>query len=466
MIRKLKSCPWCPHLTILFLMTVNCLIWQLTAYQLGYKRYLLGIEWAAALIVMASGWRWLSALVFLLAFVLEVAIAAAAMLKLFNVEQLIGMAGFAWEANAQYQAGAVALLLIFAFMWWLLSKVSPKVGVRPLAHAVLAALLLQVGVSFAAGNFWRPLILSQEQLLVGSATLLAKEQLALNEAVYELRREDNMEYLPSKHSTAVQVVWGTSQPSSRKVLLVLAESWGLPLDHNLLERQLAPLRSLPERPNKQRSIEMGSIQAFGYTAMAEFRELCGRLPTKLNLKATTRDQVGECLPVKMLHSGYKVFSVHAANSSMYDRHAWYPALGLSNAFFADRIELKTERRCYSFPGLCDVDLFPLVEQLLDSDESVFVYWLSLNSHMPYDERDVVTEVGRECEEVWPSGYDEQICTYHLLQLQFFHGLAKLLASPAMADVEVLVVGDHAPPFNAHASRSSFVHGKVPFVHIQ
>lgn len=464
-LRKLPIRVWCERLVALVLLAAVSGLWHFLASYFGYKRYLISAESLLAVLVLGVGWRWVAATIFAATMALESALALVSSLKLFNIHQVFAMASFAAEANGGYQSWALASLVAMVCFWWLLVRVMPKVGLRSIGHLILGLMLVQAGISFAAGNFWRPVVLAQSQLVLGSAALFLREQLGLNAQVYELTRDDVMEYVPTKHPTAVQLTWGPGFPSARKVLLVVAESWGLPNDPAMLEDQLAPLRSMRGAGQAQLQLQAGSIHALGYTAMGELRELCGRLPVNAHLKKTSAEGVGECLPARMVLNGYRTFGVHGAASTMYDRKEWYPALGIEQMLFSEQMAEKTSRQCYSFPGLCDAELFSVVADIFRSEQPTFVYWLSLNSHLPYDRRDVTTEQDSSCRQVLQPDHDEQLCSYHLLQRQFFQGLGSLLAMPVMRGAEVLVVGDHPPPFNTASSRSKFVSERVPYLHV-
>ncbi|MCY1376772.1 hypothetical protein D9M69_642890 [compost metagenome] len=95
---------------------------------------------------------------------------------------------------------------------------------------------------------------------------------------------------------------------------------------------------------------------------------------------------------------------------------------------------------------------------------MFLYWLTLNSHIPYDRRDVANYREGLCRAVFGATYNEQLCGYQNLHVQFFEHLARLAEDGSMRGVEVVVVGDHAPIFNDSASRARFEQEQVPMLH--
>src|SRR5690606_37154859 len=132
--------------------------------------------------------------------------------------------------------------------------------------------------------------------------------------------------------------------------------------------------------------------------------------------------------------------LHGASGTMYDRAFWYPKAGFQETHF---LESKARsKRCYSFPGACDVDLFSEVEDFFNQHEQGFFYWLTLNTHSPFDQRDVHNNLF-DCSQL--NMHDISVtCIYFTLHSQFFYFLAELLKKPSMRGVEVVVVGDHIP----------------------
>lgn len=169
-----------------------------------------------------------------------------------------------------------------------------------------------------------------------------------------------------------------------------------------------------------------------------------------------------CIPNILKIRGYRTHSIHAATSMMYNRKSWYPLLGLSNRYFYE--DLPEGGQCKIFNGRCDVLLVSKVKQLLlDSDKS-FVYWLTLNTHAPYD--DILFNNSLECNAVGLDN-DTAVCGSYKLQYQFFDALSQLIIDPAMKDVEVFVVGDHPPPLmEIGDGLKAFKNSQVAWLHFK
>src|SRR5690606_18895241 len=139
--------------------------------------------------------------------------------------------------------------------------------------------------------------------------------------------------------------------------------------------------------------------------------------------------------------GYRTTAIHGAAGMMYDRVRWYPKAGFEQLVFLE--SRPWPRRCYSFPGACDMDLMDEVRAGLTAEGKSFVYWLTLNTHSNFDLRDLQDD-HFDCA-AFGTESTRASCRNFKLQAQFFNGLAELLADKALQDMEVIVVGDHPPP---------------------
>lgn len=238
-----------------------------------------------------------------------------------------------------------------------------------------------------------------------------------------------------------------------KLLLIVNESWGVSNNKNVQIAVVEPIIGSPDRFDVKTYHEMPFI---GATVAGEMRELCGVRPNHFNL-STVIDGYENCLPKRFAELGYTTHALHGAVGLMYDRHLWYPRAGFQDITF---FETKPwPNRCYSFPGACDVDLAQEVGQKLMADGKRFVYWLSLNTHNFYDLRDIHKDVF-ECS-LFGIQEEDETCRSMKLQAQFFLVLSEMLSAPEFSGMEVIVVGDHAPPiFNAAEKEKYFKEGFV------
>lgn len=237
-----------------------------------------------------------------------------------------------------------------------------------------------------------------------------------------------------------------------KLLLIVNESWGIPKNEAIQEAIIKPLA-------QEWHLERGDLDFVGATVSAELRELCRLSQNNLNL-ANAVTGFEQCLPNRLKAAGYTTAAIHGAVSLMYDRKDWYPRAGLDQLTF---FETKAwPRRCYSFPGACDLDLMQELPIFFAGSEKRFLYWLTLNSHSLYDKRDIAKDIF-DCSafKIEPSS---ESCRNLKLQAQFFDGLAEVLKRPEMRGIRVMIVGDHAPVIFSQAEKTeNFTSAKVPWI---
>lgn len=453
---------WGAMLQYIFIILVLNGVLEWISVYFGYKRYFFSIELLFSFFLAALGLRWIGGLFFILAIGAELFLGVAAILYLFDYSQIWTVIGFVFEAKQAYIFAIFLLTAVFVFLYFFAFSILKRIAWPRVLFLTVTIVLLQGSVSFREGNFLLPQLMERKNLVAGSSLFFIDNILSDNGKLYDLRSQDNVEYVPIKMPSAMMQTLEVDSNNAtlpKKVLFIIAESWGLPTNKAVLESQINALRNSPSISQ----LTLGTVQSVGATAFAEFRELCGKLPTKLNLKNISKSDLGECWPERFKKMGYHTASVHGAHGTMYDRLNWYPSLGFEDLTFREILPLATNEDCYSFPGYCDRNLFPIVFDKLNFSDKVFVYWLTLNSHMPYDRRDVVNYRSELCQGMFGSDFSEKLCNYQNLHVQFFEGLAKFSKNKALKGVEVVVVGDHAPIFDSDDSRGNFVRNKIPFI---
>ncbi|WP_157576444.1 sulfatase-like hydrolase/transferase [Hydrogenophaga pseudoflava] len=438
-------------------------IFQYVALRFGYKRYFLGFELLVAVVFFALGYRWSGLLLFLSGLVLEIVLGLTGLFHFMNVREALDMAEFALLARPEDIFWFVASLVLVVGCFWVAGTLLS--GVRFSRMALIGGVFVvgltygQWSISEERGEFFTPVLASQDALLFGSASFLLKNTLDLNRVKQAVDGNPDIEYHKIRHPSAADGIMGES-PDSRRILFVISEAWGLPRDPNILEKQILSLRNSAH----VQGLELNSVYARGATAAGELRELCGLIPSRMNFGKMTSELVGECLPKKLKTLGYRTVAVHGADSGMYRRSRWYPILGFEQMFFKDDMPA-SESHCYSFPGYCDRNIFPVVRDQLKNDQ-VFVYWLTLNTHVPYDRRDISQYREELCSVFTGESSNEMLCNYQNLHAQFFDGLANLIKDDALRGVEVVVVGDHAPIFLDGETRERFERERVPVLHFK
>ena len=87
----------------------------------------------------------------------------------------------------------------------------------------------------------------------------------------------------------------------------------------------------------------------------------------------------------------------------------------------------------------------------------------MNSHFPYDDRDIFISHSI-CKQV-SLDEDSQRCRHFLLQQQFFNALSEYIKMnrQQLAGTQVIIVGDHNPPFYTDRDREAFHENVVPLI---
>lgn len=436
-------------------------IFQYVAIRFGYKRYFISAEILVAMLAFSVRYRSIGLILLLAAVALEILVGLTGVFHFMDVREALDMAEFAFLARTEYLISFVAMLALVVACFWatgrLLGKFRPGLVVLVLPLLGVGLTYCQWSLSKEEGNFFTPVHASRNTLVFGSSAFILKDSLELNRVKQAVSGDPDIEYHRVRHPSAANLTIEES-PTAQRILFVISEAWGLPKNPKVLEEQILALRTSPN----VKDLEIQGVHARGATAAGELRELCGLIPSRMNFGKMTSELIGECLPLKLKKQGYRTVAVHGAESAMYRRSRWYPLLGFEEMIFKNDMP-PADSNCFSFPGYCDKNIFPVVKGQLKKDKS-FVYWLTLNSHIPYDRRDIVNYRQELCREFSDAAERELLCNYQNLHVQFFEGLARLIEDEDLRGVKVVVVGDHAPIFYDDEARGRFEAEQVLMLH--
>lgn len=443
----------------------NIVFWW-TAHAFGYQRPLFNLDYGLALAAWVLGWRKSGMVLALLALGLDVLAAAAQVYLLYEPLQLLSLLQFATLARPAFLWAGALFLLGSVLLFALLSHLAPKAGGRAVLAMLCPLVLLNIPSLWQESQKQQAnLQLDHRLVVLGSQWDMLHRNLFRSDIGFAVANaEGAARFSHSPIQPASAMAWGNAAalPAQMpaRMLLVVAESWGLPWQPQRLQAQLQPLLA---QPGRIQVLQQGTVAFAGGTVAGELRELCQVQSSEISFGAVTLTD--RCLPLLLQQRGYRTHGVHAASGLMYRRLEWFASAGLQDATFFQNYAGQA-RRCYSFPGWCDVDLMPHVSRLLQQTDRSFVYWLTLNSHVPYDRRDIL-DSGHTvaCEGLFGSR-DGDLCRHFALGLEFFDALARMLQDPALSGLEVVVVGDHAPAFLDKTARAAFDSTRVPFIHLR
>jgi len=274
--------------------------------------------------------------------------------------------------------------------------------------------------------------------------------------------KDSYSSVPGPGDPFTSAAWnaGLDRPGSARnnLVIIVVEALGTPAGE--VERGL--LESAWNRPawRSRYAVERGYLRYYGSTTNAELRELCGQwgVYSEFDFAAA------ECLPQIYEAAGYETSGMHSFTSNLFERASWYPKLGFDRIEFAPELKAAGVLGCGGiFPGACDDDVPRLIgERLKAADKPQFVYWLTLNSHLPVlPDRSLGTEKCRIGPPAWRDALPD-VCRLFAVHRSLADAIDRLAMDPALPPTDFLIVGDHVPAFFDRENRLRFDPNRVPW----
>ncbi|PKG36615.1 sulfatase-like hydrolase/transferase [Psychrobacter sp. Sarcosine-3u-12] len=248
-------------------------------------------------------------------------------------------------------------------------------------------------------------------------------------------------FTPTKYKRVASML---ERPYNNKILFIVVESLGVAKKSDVQNKIIEPITS------QQHLLEFyknGIYQAPDSTIKAEIKELCAQDLDGYGLRMVAESEFPSCLPKYLADKGYRTAALHGANGKLYDRFSWYNKAGFKDVKFSEN--LFEARRCKAFNGICDDEVFPIIQSYFEKNEPSFFYWMTLTAHATYAQKDIYNK-RLDCESYGIK--DNETCRNMMLQAQFFESLAKLNSQPEMKGVEVVLIGDHQPPITNGIAR--------------
>ena len=246
------------------------------------------------------------------------------------------------------------------------------------------------------------------------------------------------------------------------LLIVMVESLGVFSEPAHNERLFERLES-KEILSRYR-VRRGVSPHFGATTGATSRELCGRWGTYQDYLSGSDF---ECLPARLAARGYATYAVYASTGRMFGMFDWYPNIGFAHLLFEEHMRARgAVGRCGAvFRSACDGAAAGIVQELLTTpvDEPRFVYWLTIDSHMPIKPTDGTPRWN--CEVGGPFG-DETVCLMAQIWADVIDSTVRLATDPDLGATTILLVGDHSPGFVKRSIQRYFLPGIVPWVALE
>lgn len=349
-----------------------------------------------------------------------------------------------------FQYFALGVLCLGILQLVLLCYFSPKADVKSLFSVVVLCIIIAVSLFGIA----------KINLLISPSYLFVK-----NYERYSTLSSD-VKLMPSEFSNATKPWFEElkrNKPLSSKLLLVVNESWGVPKNKEAQQEILAKLKSL----EKFEFFKEGASKAAHSTSAGELREICDGEVAGFSSLISAHKSYGydRCLPNQLKAQGYDAVSVHALSDILYDRLHWYPVIGFDQIYFGNDIDLPKDS--FDNRGIFDPNLVPFIASKIQKHPKIFLYWLTVTTHYNYREEEI-KDHRFSCAK-YDIPRESEACRNLMLQAQYFDALADLISRPEMRGLEVIVAGDHEPPFlmdKNKANGSRFVTDEVYWIHFK
>lgn len=250
-------------------------------------------------------------------------------------------------------------------------------------------------------------------------------------------------------------------------MIIVVESWGA-FEDSVLQNKFE--RSLINAFNQQGyQVKTGLTKYFGSTTAAGMRELTntdGDYNYFLNKKSDTT--IPSIFNIKN-SQGYTSYAFHPFTGRMFSRSVWWKNLGAQNIYFRDDYVLdhplsnKVIDEEAHFPAVKDEAFFDYINEKTKNKSNKFVYFLTVNSHMPYKHHvlDQFEDPQFSIQQL-PISEEAQSQLAHIKN--FIVYVSKQLKANQWD--KVIIVGDHLPPFPGIRERRFYKKGKVPYLVIE
>lgn len=255
-----------------------------------------------------------------------------------------------------------------------------------------------------------------------------------------------------------------STPLERNLLVVMVESMGVPI-YNPEMRDLLFARYDDQAVRTRFEVTTGTSTYFGSTTSGEVRELCGRWGDYYDLLDSSDPG---CLPAMLASKGVSTTAYHSFDGEFFDRKKWYPNIGFQRSYFRDELIEGGAARCGGvFPGACDRDVpSQIAQRFKNGSEPEFVYWLTVNTHLPVPKGSNL-EV-EDCERISPRLAQDypMICRQFAIWDSVDEALIEEITANDFPATDILIVGDHMPPYFDRRNRVQFAPDRVPWLLLQ
>ena len=108
-------------------------------------------------------------------------------------------------------------------------------------------------------------------------------------------------------------------------------------------------------------------------------------------------------------------------------------------------------------------IFELAAKLKEADKPQFIYWLTVNSHLPVPYGGNLDADDCACLSAKLAAEFPMICRQAAIWDAIDKALVKEMTAPDFPATDILIVGDHMPPYFRRKSRMQFAADTVPWL---
>ncbi len=334
----------------------------------------------------------------------------------------------------------------------------------PLYFALISAVVMTTAATLFCLSRRDKLIKGNIYVLFGAMMVFAGLDFVTNVSAHYQFGSMFGRDVPVSSAAEVSGFSTTAGTGGRNVVVVIVEGLGYLNDSKARRRIAAPLYD--PAVAEDYVVTAGHTVYYGSTTAGEMRELCD---TRTFYTDYVYKHGESCLPDVLDRRGYTSIALHAFAGGMFERKDWYPKVGFNKELFGDDLVKRTKRVCGgAFRGACDADLAPVIahvsQQAAKSGKPRFIYWLTLNTHIPVAPGEAKTDFHCAREN---NGFGQvTVCRMAELWHDVFRVVKTVALDPAVGPADILVVGDHAPPLWSKRGRAEFAAGQVAWYRLK
>ncbi|SIN63856.1 Phosphoglycerol transferase MdoB [Parasphingorhabdus marina DSM 22363] len=268
-------------------------------------------------------------------------------------------------------------------------------------------------------------------------------------------------------SAAEKTGFAARADGKRHLVLIMVESLGVPRNNQVMaEKLFAYYENSAIRARYD--VSQGTSLYYNSTTSGEFREMCGKWGDYYELLDAAEAKQLDCLPAQLAEKGYATHAMHSFKGEFFKRNQWYPNIGFESQEFWPELEKRGAEWCGGvFAGACDRQVpAMLAENLKRAAQPTFLYWLTLNAHLPVPtganlNADDCGRVSQELASDFP-----MICRQFAIFDDIDRALIAEITASDFPEADILLVGDHMPPYFDRHNRSQFDPERVPWLYLK